>query len=115
MRSLAASLLVLSVTDLASISPSFAQERFHLARSGRPALLSVYFNCTNRHGLTGMSPTGTAYNGTIITRLSAGNRCGNPYQPLIQVFYMSTPGFTGRDDAFIYHRGPPRRLTIHVR
>jgi hypothetical protein len=92
--------------------PAFAQQGIHFARSGEPKLLGVYFNCTPRGGLP--SPSGTAHNGTITTRVATGNRCGSPNYPVVQMIYTSRPGFRGRDQAFLYG-SPPRVTTIVVR
>ena len=97
---------------VAGSSPASAQQAVHVAQSGRPHILGVYFDCTGRRGLP--SPSGTAYNGTITTRVATGNRCGNPQQPVVQMIYTSRPGFRGRDEA-IFYGDPPRRTTIMMR
>jgi hypothetical protein len=107
-----ASATVIVLLGLAGISPASAQQPVRFAQSGRPLILGVYFNCGPRGGLP--SPSGTAYNGAIMTRVATGNRCGNPHQPVVQMIYTSRPGFRGRDEAFLY--GPlNRRTTIIVR
>jgi hypothetical protein len=102
----------LVLASLGGASPASAQQPIRFAQSGRPLILGAYFNCTSRGGLP--SPSGTAYNGTITTRVTTGNRCGNPYQPVVQMIYTSRPGFRGQDEAYLY--GPlNRRTTIIVR
>jgi hypothetical protein len=104
--------LAFLLIGFAGSSPVSAQQRIHVAQSGRPHILGVYFNCTNRRGLP--SPSGTAYNGTVTTRVATGNRCGNPQQPVVQMIYTSRPGFRGRDEVILYG-DPPRRSTVIVR
>ena len=54
---LAPTLAFVLVTSLGT-SPVSAQQPVHNAKAGQPKLLSVYFNCTNRYGLTAMARPG---------------------------------------------------------
>jgi hypothetical protein len=78
-----ACVVVIALLGLAGASPASAQQAIRFAQSGRPLILGVYFNCTSRGGLP--SPSGSAHNGTVTTRVATGNRCGNPQQPVVQM------------------------------
>lgn len=110
MRNLVVALICPALAALASANPAAAQERVHYAQSGRPLPIGAFFRCGPRSAP--QAPSGTAYNGTITTRLTTEARCGNPHHPVVQMIYTSRPGFRGQDEIFLY--GPPneRRRVI---
>jgi hypothetical protein len=75
---------------------------FVTAKAGETVRIWTFFDCTEPRG----APTalGTAANGTITVRRAVELQCGNPEQPVAQVFYTPREGFSGEDDAAL--RGP---------
>src|ERR671913_1121771 len=75
---------------------------FVTAKAGETVRIWTFFDCTEPRG----APTalGTAANGTIAVRRAVELQCGNPEQPVAQVFYTPREGFSGEDDAAL--RGP---------
>src|SRR5689334_4860583 len=96
-------LLAFVLVGALGVSPTLAQQRIHVAQSGRPIAIAATFQCDPRYGTP--APSGSAWHGRVIARLVAGNRCGNPRQPIMALIYVSNPGFRGTDQAFIHLGG----------
>lgn len=93
------------ILTLAALGASPARAQLGAAPSqveaGKSSLVYGFMDC---HG----SPppaSGTATNGTIISRPSTRNLCGNPQQPVTEVIYTPKPGFKGEDFVTIYTTG----------
>jgi hypothetical protein len=79
-----------------------ALREFVTAKAGETVRVWTFFDCEDPRG----APTafGTAANGQIAVRRGAELQCGNPEQPVAQLFYTPREGFSGEDDAVV--RGP---------
>ena len=110
MRCLVALLVCFCLVDVTSAA---AQERVYHAQSGRPIAILEFFSCGPR--MTPPNVSGSARNGTVTTRYTTTNRCGNPHQPTLVIVYTSAPGFRGQDEAIVHGFGNGVRRRIIVR
>jgi hypothetical protein len=94
-----------------AILPALAQQaadrpealrEFVTAKAGETVRVWTFFDCEDPRD----APTafGSAANGSIVVRRGSELQCGNPEQPVAQVFYTPREGFSGEDDAVV--RGP---------
>jgi hypothetical protein len=75
---------------------------FVTAKAGEAVRVWTFFDCEDPRG----APTGfgSAANGLIAVKRVTELQCGNPEQPVAQLFYTPREGFSGEDDAVL--RGP---------
>jgi hypothetical protein len=112
-----AALLVLSPTVSARAqsggpAPPEALREFVMTKSGETVRVWTFFDCADPRGIPGAF--GTAANGLIAARRATELQCGNPEQPVVQIFYTPREGFYGEDDAVV--RGPGgQEVQIKVR
>ena len=112
-----AALLVLSPTVSAraqsgGTAPPEALREFVMTKSGETVRVWTFFDCADPRGIPGAF--GTAANGLIAARRATELQCGNPEQPVVQIFYTPREGFYGEDDAVV--RGPGgQEVQIKVR
>src|SRR3954470_13498601 len=104
---------ILALSASASVESAMAQMQPRTTRSGQPVRVYSFWDCTR-----GNTPqaSGSAAHGTVATREATQNRCGNPKQPVIELYYTPQAGFKGEDEVFVNrsggHRG--RRLSVKV-
>ena len=95
---------------LALPDPVFAQAA-KTTSAGRPVVVRTFFNCVrDRYP----NAAASASHGTVVSRETRRNRCGNPNQPVVDVVYTPNPGFRGTDEV-IFHGGMRARTKIIVR
>jgi hypothetical protein len=105
-------IFVATLFALASMIPACAQgggpghpeplREFVMAKSGETVRVWTFVDCEDPRASPGAF--GTAANGLIVVRRGTELQCGNPEQPVAQVFYAAREGFFGDDDAVV--RGP---------
>jgi hypothetical protein len=83
-------------------APAEALREFVMTKSGETVRIWTFFDCADPRGAPGAF--GTAANGLIVARHATELQCGNPEQPVVQVFYTPRECFYGEDDAVV--RGP---------
>jgi hypothetical protein len=105
MRVLSLGTVLASILALTALGATPAQAQVGAAPSlvpaGKSSLIYGFMDC---HGNPPMA-SGTATNGTITSRSSTRNLCGNPQQPVTEVIYTQKPGFKGEDFVTVYAAG----------
>ena len=79
-----------------------ALREFVMTKSGETVRIWTFVDCADPKTIPGAF--GTAANGLIVAKRATELQCGNPEQPVVQIFYTPREGFYGEDDAVV--RGP---------
>ncbi|TBW32915.1 hypothetical protein EYW49_21215 [Siculibacillus lacustris] len=82
------------------------------AQSGKPTLVGSLWNCRT---MSYPAVDGQADHGKITRRETTQNRCGNPKQPTVEMYYTSDPSFKGTDGVVLYNGGQRIDRDIHVK
>ena len=106
--------LALTAAMLGGTAPLLAQTMQSVAQSGKPTVVSVFFNCTT-HFIPSVS--GSASHGTVTTdRSTRDGPCGNKAEPVLGVTYTSEPGYKGQEGINLFFPGGQNSsITIQVR
>ncbi len=80
-------------------------------KSGSTTVVRRWWNCK---GELAPISSASAEHGTMLLRVGAGNHCGKPDQPVLELVYTPQPGFKGQDSGFFYYTRWTFRLSITV-
>jgi hypothetical protein len=113
-----ASKMFLAVFGMAAaLAPLYSTQAFAnthriAARSGKTVRITTFIDCTNHRPWQG---TAFVDHGTVTYKEGTQSICGNPIEPVREVFYTSNPGFTGVDTVtFPYYTNPlVFSITVH--